>query len=259
MRVICLNVWGGRAFAALERFLREQAAVTDVFCFQEVYATTSGLATYDGAAVDLLDRLVGLLPDFEAAFAPILVDALAPSRPVDFALAEGLATLTRRTRAVLDRGVVPLQREVYRTDRGVLELARCFQYTTLDVAGRPLRVVNVHGVAEPGDKLDTAERLGQSRAVLEFLRGWEGETIVCGDFNLLPETASIGAFERGLRNLIREFGITNTRSRLTPQFGTPEAQYFADYAFASAGLAVWACSAPYMEVSDHLPVIVDFD
>ena len=114
-------------------------------------------------------------------------------------------------------------------------------------------------MAEPGDKLDTAERLGQSQAVLEFLRGWEGETIVCGDLNRCPRRPASGAFERGLRNLIRECGITNTRSRLTPQFGTTEAQYFADYAFVSAGLAVRACSAPYMEVSDHLPVIVDFD
>jgi exonuclease III len=41
MRLISLNTWALRVYEPLITFVKEQAATTDIFCFQEVYHTTS--------------------------------------------------------------------------------------------------------------------------------------------------------------------------------------------------------------------------
>ena len=66
----------------------------------------------------------------------------------------------------------------------------------------------------PGHKLDTPVRLRQSKLILDFLKDKVGSKIIGGDFNLLPETRSVEMFEKaGYRNLIKEFGIKNTRNK----------------------------------------------
>lgn len=37
MKVISLNLWGGRIYEPLARFLKEHKDSTDFFCFQEMY------------------------------------------------------------------------------------------------------------------------------------------------------------------------------------------------------------------------------
>jgi endonuclease/exonuclease/phosphatase family metal-dependent hydrolase len=172
---------------------------------------------------------------------------------------EGIATFTRRSLAIVDRGVVPLGREVFPADGREIELLRSFQHTTIAQNGRRLCIVNVHGTVHPGSKLDTAERLAQSHTILEIVKGREGDVIICGDLNLMPDTESVRLLEAGHRNLIREYGITNTRSRLNPYFGTPQAQGFADYVFVSPGLTIRDFQVPYREISDHLPLILDVE
>jgi hypothetical protein len=230
-----------------------------VFCFQEVYATSSTTRVLDGAVTDLLDRLADALPDYEMAYTPILFNALDQFRPVDFPLTEGIATFTRRSLRIVDQGVVPIGREVYTADGREIELLRSFQHTTISQDGRRLCVLNVHGTVHPGSKLDTAKRLAQSHTILGLLRDVKDDIVICGDLNLMPDTESVRLLEADHRNLIREYGITNTRSRLNPYFGTSQAQGFADYAFVSPGLIVRDFQVPYLEVSDHLPLILDLD
>lgn len=259
MRLISLNTWGGRAFEALDQFVRSQAATTDVLCFQEVYATTSTIRAREGAITDLLDRLRAALPDHAVAYTPILFNALDQFRPVDFPLTEGIATFTHRSLRIVDQGVVPIGREVYTAEGREIELLRSFQHTTIARGERRLCILNVHGTVHPGDKLDTTARLAQSHTILALLKNLEGDAIICGDLNLMLDTESVRLLEADHRNLIRAYGIMNTRSRLNPYFGTPQAQEFADYAFVSPGLVVHDFQVPDLEVSDHLPLILDVE
>lgn len=76
-----------------------------------------------------------------------------------------------------------------------------------------------------------------------------------GDFNLLPESESLKKFEEfGLRNLIKEYGITSTRSSLYQK-----EEKYADYAFVSKDIEVQEFAVLPDEVSDHLPLSLRCD
>lgn len=87
----------------------------------------------------------------------------------------------------------------------------------------------------------------------------KGGKVLCGDFNLLPQTKSIAMLEGRMRNLIKEYNIKTTRSKLNPYHGTPTEQHFADYVFVSEDIKVLDFKVPEAEVSDHLPMILEFE
>ncbi len=137
------------------------------------------------------------------------------------------------------------------------QIVRPLQLTRLETAGGSLLVGNYHGIARPGSKLDNDERLAQSHELRRALATHPGPVVLIGDFNLLPETESIHLLERDFRNLVIERAISTTRSRLNPYYGTPEEQPHADYAFVSADVTVVSLEVPDVEVSDHLPLLLD--
>lgn len=107
-------------------------------------------------------------------------------------------------------------------------------------------------------------RLRQSEKIINFFNDKKGLKIIGGDFNLNPDTKSVMMFEKaGYRNLIKEFDIKSTRNKLSwKQFkNQPDfvKQYFADYVFVSSDVKVKDFTVPYNEISDHLPLILDFD
>ena len=78
---------------------------------------------------------------------------------------------------------------------------------------------------------------------------------MCGDFNLLPSTESIKMFEDfDLINLIKENNIISTRT----SFYKKE-EKFADYVFVSKGIKVNEFKVLIDEISDHSPLLIDFE
>lgn len=140
----------------------------------------------------------------------------------------------------------------------LITLPRNIQYVNLKVGNKKLIVCNVHGIWAPRSKADTPSRMEQSKKIREFLSTQEGEKIACGDFNLDIDTESIKILEEDLKNLIKEFHIEKTRSRLSPFFGKPDFQRFADYTFVSPGINVLEFQVPDVQISDHLPMILEF-
>src|SRR5581483_7148606 len=105
-------------------------------------------------------------------------------------------------------------------------------YTKIMCGSQELLILNVHGKWYPGQKLDDTDRLEQSKIILEFAQKFSGPKIICGDFNLMPQTQSIAMLEGDYRNLIKDFGITNTRNEASWKAHNNK-QYFADYTFVS--------------------------
>jgi endonuclease/exonuclease/phosphatase family metal-dependent hydrolase len=81
----------------------------------------------------------------------------------------------------------------------------------------------------------------------------KGKKILCGDFNLLPNTESIAMLEKGMKNLVKEYGITSTRSH----HYTKEHK-FADYIIVSTDIKVANFEVLQEPVSDHLPLLLEF-
>ena len=77
---------------------------------------------------------------------------------------------------------------------------------------------------------------------------------------MLPETKSLGILERtGYINLIKEYGIESTRNEVSWKLYPNNKQYFADYVFVNKETKVESFKVPYSEISDHLPLILNFD
>ena len=103
-------------------------------------------------------------------------------------------------------------------------------------------------------KEDNPDRLQQSANIVRFIRTLKTPIIFCGDFNLLPDSESIKILEdAGLKNLIREYGVTSTRTSFYKKPGK-----FADYAFVSKEVIVKDFKVLPDEVSDHAPLLIEF-
>lgn len=263
MKLISLNIWGGRLYEPLVEFVKKHRDSADVFCFQEVLASArSDIETSNGNRVHILDELAAALPDFSYAF-HVDEEGADSAGPVDFDLKDGQATFLKKPLPMISSGEIPL----FSGDAENSELfhkktfrPKNFGYIRIPWKKKTLTVANVHAFTFRGDnKLDMPERIEQSRRIKEFLANERGSIVLCGDFNLFPDTESIRMLENPLVNLITQYGIARTRSTISPWYGTPDEQKFADYAFVSPDLEVTHFEAPDEKISDHLPLILEFN
>ncbi len=245
MKIISLNVWGGRQHESLLAFFKEHQNV-DVFCLQEVYHEAEGKDTiWKGANFNTLRDLQNVLPDHEVFYHPHLEDWW------------GLAMFVKKGIPVKEVG----EEFVHLYKRHNLDIevyghtAKNLQYLKTSENGKELTILNFHGLWNGKGKTDSSERLDQSRKIVEHLSSINHDVVLCGDFNLLPETESIQIIQNsGLRNLIAEYGVTSTRTEL---YSKPDK--FADYAFVSQGLSVKEFTVLPDIVSDHSPLLIEVD
>jgi endonuclease/exonuclease/phosphatase family metal-dependent hydrolase len=127
------------------------------------------------------------------------------------------------------------------------------QYAIVRVGKSQCAIVNVHGLSA-WPKSDTPERIEQSRRIAGLPARAPSARIICGDFNLLPDTESMRILEHGMENLITKFSIASTRSSLHKLSSS-----FSDYMLVSPTVEVLNFSVSNIEVSDHLPMIMDFN
>ncbi len=267
MKPIGLNSWGGRVYEPLMKFIREQAESTDIFCFQEVYRSPRKDIEISGKTrIHILDELVAVLPDFNHVFHPV-GSGIDDSGPVDFELEMGQVEFVRKSIFITSSGEVSLYSNKNCTlPHGHDFSPNNFGYSRIPYGNSTITVINVHGLTySPDDKLDTQERLEQSRLIKEFAlqtclpAGREkGSVIICGDFNILPQTESITTFNDSFVDLIQKYSISTTRSKISPWYGAPGELKFSDYAFVSSNMKITDFKVPDVDVSDHLPLVIEF-
>ena len=233
MRIVSLNVWHGRQVSELRELLIGQIDSTDIFCFQEA----------DGDSIEAICR--DLLPPDTFHEIRCAKDRIDDSPDV-------VATFVRRN------GVEVRDSTALLNDTG--DDTGCCVLVQLRYQDQDLLVANVHGMARPGDKLDTPGRLLQSRTIIDALSDYDGIKVACGDFNLQPDTESVKLFERaGYVNLIANYRIETTRNELVWNRYPDSKQLFADYSFVSPSTAAQDFSVPRSLASDHLPMILDIN
>jgi len=122
-----------------------------------------------------------------------------------------------------------------------------------------LNLLNVHGCSRPGHKQDTPIRIKQSKMIINFLKDYPQTKIIAGDFNLDVNIKSVQLFEdNNYRNLIKDYKIPTTRNNFSWK-KYKNKQLFADFTFVSPDLKIKEFTVPQNEVSDHLPMILEFD
>lgn len=132
---------------------------------------------------------------------------------------------------------------------------RSIQNVILDVNGKELQIINVHGIWNK-DKLGDERTLAQSEFILSRVRE-DIPVIVVGDFNLLPESKSIKMFNAKMSNLIEKNNVTSTRPKF--EDGLDKGELVCDYIFVNDKVKVNDFKVLDCNVSDHLPIILDFE
>ncbi len=233
--MIFLNAWGGR-LKPFDNFIKKYSPTTDIFCFQEV-------------SPELFSRVSETLSDYRGFYEPgwdLKMDDIWYGQAIF--LKKPLKKVTDGKLSLFSSG----------KNEGFM------QYLETIIGSKKLSIANVHGKSRPGHKLDTDVRIKQSGKIINFFRNKKGPKIIGGDFNLMPQTKSVKMFEEmGYRNLVKEFRIKSTRNRFTwEQFKGKKdfvKQYFADYVFVSKDVKVKNFEVPNVGISDHLPLILEFE
>ena len=86
---------------------------------------------------------------------------------------------------------------------GIVRRPRNLQYIHFLKDDKEYTIANVHALWNGMGKTDTEERLQQSIVIKNYMDSAKGLKVLCGDFNLLPDTKSISILEEGMRNLIK--------------------------------------------------------
>jgi endonuclease/exonuclease/phosphatase family metal-dependent hydrolase len=250
MKIITLNAWGGIAGTqGLLDFFKKYEDV-DIFCLQEIYDGGDGqdeaekLGNDKNKEYELFSLIQKTLPDHTGYFRPSVKEFY------------GIAIFIKTNIIVLEEGEKFVHKHKgFLPEDNLGFHARNIQYVKIQKDGKDFCVINFHGLWNGQGKHDSEDRINQSKNILEFTAGIQGELVLCGDFNLRPDTESLKAFENvGLKNLIREYNITSTRtSHYTKE------EKFADYAFTTPGIVVKDFKVLPEEVSDHAALFIEIE
>lgn len=257
MKLISLNTWGGKKFNLLINFIKHNSSDTDIFCFQEVFDTTSRITQSLGYRLNLYAELSKILNNFQGYFVSTTDSYISGSfQPnfIDFDLSWGQAIfVNKKIKADSSGNFFVFGKKETFNPKDWNSFPRAVLYVTIKAKNKLFTVCNLHGIWIKGGKGDTHSRISQSKQINDFLEKRQGAKIFCGDLNLDINTKSIKILEKNMRNLIKEYNIPTTRSKLFPGD-----EKFADYTFVSPEIEVKSFIVPDVKISDHLPMILQF-
>ncbi len=261
MKLISLNVWGGKLYQPLIEFIKTYSLDTDIFCFQEIFDTKSEIKSYKNIRANLLSEIKNILPNFNYFYFPTLFGLNDKCKKVDFNLSHGVAVFFKKTITVdyHQNYFISRPHSLKSIKEDFSDIAVPLQVVRLHADNHIFLVFNFHGTPFPAPKVDTKQRINQSKYVKKILNYFKGTKILVGDFNLFPDTESIKLLEENMINLIKEYKIDRTRSMLSPFWGKEDFQKYADYTFVSKDVKVKSFKVPDVNISDHLPMILEFN
>lgn len=239
MKIITLNTWGGKINQPLLQFIKNNNDV-DIFCFQEMNNDASDdIIESPAEDKNLFSHIQELLPEFTGHFSPQVPGT-------------GHAIFIKNKLEVdhVESHLILAEAEIVNMPD---PFPRILQ--SVHLKDNALSVYNFHGVPK-ADKKDTPVRDLQTQRVMEIINKDTNPKIIVGDFNLNPDTRAIATFEAIFINQIKGSGYTTTRS---PHYSKLKDFPFADYIFTSPEIKVSEFKVLSDEVSDHLPLFLDFE
>lgn len=240
------------------QFVKEQNNKVDIFCFQEMFQSSKSKFSNE-IKTDIYSDVSKILKDHVGFFVPTFT-GYDTEEKVDFDLAFGQATFVKKSIKLISEETVFVHGEfdskppvVVNGIRDGMDLPRNIHCIKVKIDGKEVLIGNLHGYWLPDSKHDSPESIKQMQKVKKIFTSFNGPKILCGDFNLRPDTKSIKMFEKDMRNLIIEYAVTGTRSNLHKR-----AEKFADYIMVSEDVRVNSFEVVNKDVSDHLPLMLDF-
>lgn len=237
-----INIWQGRLKKVLLSHV--ETLGIDYACVQEAVA-------FDGKSMGIITphQDVGAAMGLDNEFFSPLITTTFGSKKMSFGNATYSRSTFEETETIFTRGEYNAEHNFDLDDYNV----RAFQHCRITLNNKSLHLINHHGHHIDQHKLGDEETLRQTKLISDYVRKLDGAVIVCGDFNLAPESESIKILEKDLRNLSVEAGLKTTRSLLTNK------KEVCDYIFVNEQVEVHAFNMDTTIISDHNALILDFD
>lgn len=241
MKLVQINAWCGKLGHPLIDFLKTEKP--DIVCIQEA----SDIQGHAGPLFVSLDEIKSGAGFQYAIMAPVLSYPFM-KREYSF----GNAVLSNLPHddyeVVFTRGSYTKGFDITEDDLNI----RNFQHLTFQIGNEAMHILNHHGHYIPKSKAGNDETMRQMGILAKYIEGLHGKIILCGDFNLSPESSSIGIINDRLVNLPVKFGIKNTYSEVHHN------HIVCDYIFVNEQVEVKQFRVADQIVSDHKALIVEF-
>jgi len=248
MKLITLNTWGGRINEPLLDFIRKNKSKIDIFCFQEVFKGGVSDAHKDLSNTlninhILYEQITEILDGYNNLFCSFHKNAY------------GIACFVKKDIEIIKEGSVVVYENndfpnVLRED---LDHTRKMQWIHIKKNNKEYTVMHTHGHWTGVNKSDTEDRIKQSEKIITFSDKIKTPKILCGDFNLRPDTISTSILEKSFKNLIKDYKVSSTRT----SFYKKE-ERFADYIFTSEDIETLCFRVLPDEVSDHSALYIEY-
>lgn len=252
MKLMTLNIWGGHVREPLLHFIDQQQDV-DIICLQEVYHDAADKFSDDdkAASLNIFSNLSKLLPHHHSFFKPVIGKSSGN--------AYGICMFVRKEIEILNEGDVVIHHNPdypsHAPSKQGPRHSRILQWIECRKNNATFTILNVHGLWNGQGKLDSPERLAQSQAIRNFMDAVTTPKILCGDFNLRPETQSYKMVQDGMHDLVEKYQIPTTRTSL---YSKREEEPFADYVLTCPRVMINQFQVLPDVVSDHAPLVLDF-
>jgi len=240
MKILQLNIWGGKLGKQIIELLERERP--DVVCFQEAVQ----LPLETGLLFTQLSEIRETVGIPHVYFSPVFGFSMM-NHKAEF----GNAILSDlpfvKTETLFTRKEYIEAFDVADGDYNIRNL----QHVVVERNGKPLHVLNHHGHHIHQHKMGDTETLRQCGVIADYIKTLEGDVVLTGDFNLAPESDSLGLLNSFLVNHAKESGATTTRTPLTHKTEV------CDYIFTSKGLATSNFKVLPDIASDHAALVVE--
>lgn len=249
MKLICLNVWnGGVLWDTMVEFLRVENP--DILLLQEVHNIQGVAQTPYDQTIESLQKHLDLS---HSAFAPAFLNVHAGKK-----IQKGNAVMSKFP---LEQKEVIFFDQPYgeQNDSGeygqdYTRIPRNLQHVVAVVDSTELNLLNTQGIWGFDGK-DNLRRFAMGDTILKAVSG-KKHVILAGDLNVNEPSQVIQTLSQRLHNV---FAGERTTSFNVPRKKHPGyATAVVDFIFTSSDIQISQHSSPQVDVSDHLPLIIDF-
>lgn len=243
MKILQINIWGGKLDRNLRSFLQREKA--DILCLQEVVKLPGGYSFFFEDLEEIQNNAgyeyVHFTPSYECNF-------------MHRKMSWGNAILSKKPFIKTNDLYTYLEKvdDFDRLEHTDYNAGRALQHAVIKTNKGFLNLLNHHGYHINGHKNGDNETLRQCGLIADYIKELEGPVVLCGDFNLVPDSPSIKLINDRLINHVKENRIATTRTSLTHK---TEA---CDYIFTSPDIEIKTFEVFDDVVSDHKALMIEF-
>ena len=242
VKIIQANIWGGKLGQQIIDFLKTEAP--DFVCMQEVNAL-EGRSGYKFFAT--LDEIKS-----GAGFSDMFMSPTYSARYMEREISYGNAILSQvpfdSTETIFTHREYIRSFDVERDGGNIRNL----QIARVTAEGKPLTILNHHGFHVVGSKEGNDETMRQMGIIADKIKALSGPVILCGDFNLTPNSKSLAPINKELTNLSKNNGLKCTYNQLS------KVREVCDYIFVNDGIKVRSFKMSDELISDHKALVMEF-